>query len=119
MDKILSVFRALSDRNRLKAVAALAAHAELCACQITELLQVSGATTSRHFDILIAAGLVDRRKDGRWVYYRLKSDDENFKPVMAWLKNEFSKSEDIKACLDSLKKITACDPESFCRNKSK
>jgi DNA-binding transcriptional ArsR family regulator len=119
MNKMLSVFRALSDQNRLKVVAALVTQTELCACQIAELLQVTGATTSRHLDILISAGLVDRRKDGRWVYYRLKSDDKDFKPVMAWIKNEFSKSEDIKDCLDSLKKITACDLESFCRKKSK
>ncbi len=119
MNKMLSVFRALSDQNRLKVVAALTAHTELCACQISELLQVTGATTSRHLDILISSGLVDRRKNGRWVLYRLKSDDKNFKPVMNWIKNEFSKSEEIRDCLDSLKKISSCDLESFCGNKSK
>lgn len=118
MNRMLSIFRALSDQNRLKVVAALTTHDELCACQIAELLQVTGATTSRHLDILISAGLVDRRKDGRWVYYRLKSEDENFKPVMSWIKNEFSESKDIKECLENLDKITACDLETFCRNKS-
>ena len=65
MKEMISIFKALSDQNRLRVVAALTNCPELCACQITELLQVSGATGSRHLEILIAAGLVDRRKEGR------------------------------------------------------
>ena len=114
MDKMISIFKALSDQNRLRILAALTMRAELCACQINELLQVSGATTSRHLDVLIAAGLIDKRKDGRWVYYRLKDGDGDFAPVMNWIKNEFSKSEDIKNCL---KTLTSCEPKSFCNNQ--
>ncbi len=114
MDKILSIFKALSEHNRLKVIVALTKHAELCACQLSELLQVSGATTSRHLEILINANLIDKRKEGRWVYYRLKADDDNFGELMNWIKKELSKSEDIKKCLDSLKKITAFNPKEFC-----
>lgn len=117
MDEMISTFKALSDLNRLKVLAALTKHAELCACQISALLQVSGATTSRHLEILIGAGLVDRRKDGRWVYYRLKTDNKDFGAVMDWIKSEFSKSKDIKNCLNSLKKIATCEPKSFCANQ--
>jgi len=117
MNKMVSIFKALSDQNRLRILAALTTRAELCACQINELLQVTGATTSRHLEILIAAGLIDKRKDGRWVYYRLKADNEEFAPVMDWIKNEFSKSEDIKSCLKTLKEPTVCEPKSFCSNQ--
>ena len=55
MKNILSVCRALSDRNRLRIVAALAVHDELCACQLTEMLTVSGATASRHLVYCLAA----------------------------------------------------------------
>ena len=117
MGKMVSIFKALSDQNRLRILASLTMYAELCACQITELLQVSGATSSRHLDVLIAAGLIDRRKDGRWVYYRLKADHDGFEPVMDWIKSEFSKSEDIENCSKALKKITACNLKTFCNNK--
>lgn len=106
MEKMISIFKALSDQNRLRVLAALASCPELCACQITELLQVSGATISRHLEILIAAGLVSRRKEGRWVYYRLKTSNNDFEAVMDWIKNNFSKSADINNCLKTLKKIT-------------
>ena len=72
MEKLTALFKALSDRNRLRIIAALLKHRELCACQLTELIQVTGATASRHMGVLIASGLVDRRKDGRWVYYRIR-----------------------------------------------
>ena len=116
---MISILKALSDQNRLRVLAALTKYPELCACQLNGLLKVSGATTSRHLEILINAGLVDKRKDGRWVYYHLKYDDEDFIPVMDWLKREFSKSKDIKNNLDTLKEITSCDLKELCSNKPK
>lgn len=116
---MISIFKALSDLNRLKLMAALTKHAELCACQLSGLLQVSGATTSRHLEILLAAGLINKRKDGRWVYYRLNADNEEFEAVMDWIKDEFSKSRDIENCLDTLEELTKCKPEIFCNNKNK
>lgn len=111
---MILIFKALSDQNRLKVLAALSRYPELCACQLIELLQVTGATTSRHLEILINANLVDRRKEGRWVYYRLKADNEDFEVVMNWIKKELSKSEDIQNCLNTLKDIAACNPKEFC-----
>jgi ArsR family transcriptional regulator, arsenate/arsenite/antimonite-responsive transcriptional repressor len=116
MKNMISVFKALSDRNRLRIVAALAIHDELCACQLTEMLEVSGATASRHLGVLLGCGLLDSRKDGRWVYYRLlTSEPMGFAPVLAWLRAEFDKSEDIVIDRQRLREITLCDPEEFCR----
>ncbi|KJR96990.1 MAG: ArsR family transcriptional regulator [Desulfobulbaceae bacterium BRH_c16a] len=118
MKNMISVFKALSERNRLRIVAALAAHDELCACQLTEMLEVSGATASRHLGVLLGCGLLDSRKDGRWVYYRLLADGSEslgFAPVLAWLRAEFDKSEDIVIDRQRLRAITLCGPEEFCR----
>lgn len=71
MNRLTAIFKALSDRNRLRIVSALMKCDELCACQVTELIQVTGATASRHMGVLISSDLVGSRKDGRWVYYRL------------------------------------------------
>ncbi len=72
MDDLLLIGSALSDRNRVRALAQLQG-GELCVCQIIELLQLSPSTVSKHMSILRHAGLVEARKDGRWMYYHLPS----------------------------------------------
>ena len=41
----------------------------VCACDLEPELDVDQSTTSRALTALFEAGLVDRRKDGRWRYY--------------------------------------------------
>lgn len=106
MNGTLDSMKALSDRNRLRVVAALMNQKELCACHIIELLQVTGATASRHMDLLIRSGLVQSRKAGRWVHYRLA--DTFPAPLLKWLETELQAANDIKADRRSLVKITAC-----------
>lgn len=67
---------ALSDENRLKALAALAS-GELCLCQLVTHLQLAPSTVSKHMDLLFKAGLVSRRKQGRWHYFQLASGSES------------------------------------------
>ena len=117
MEKLISVFKALSDRNRLRVFAALMTHKELCACQITELLQVTGATASRHLGVMLSADLIESRKDGRWVYYRLSVDNISFTPTQEWLQDEFEQTADIQADKKLLEEITSCDPEELCRRQ--
>jgi ArsR family transcriptional regulator, arsenate/arsenite/antimonite-responsive transcriptional repressor len=64
------VFRALADETRVRIVALLGQD-ELCVCHIEKALAIAQPTASRHLGILRAAGLVDSRRDGSWVYYRL------------------------------------------------
>ncbi|NOU36171.1 MAG: metalloregulator ArsR/SmtB family transcription factor [Kiritimatiellaceae bacterium] len=106
MNTPLDVMKALSDRNRLRVVAALMNHEELCACHIIELLKVTGATASRHMGLLIQSGLVQSRKAGRWVHYRLTADFPA--PLFQWLKTELQNDPGIKADRRALIKITAC-----------
>ncbi len=117
MKKQLLILKALSDRNRLRIVAALSSYEELCACQITELLQVSGATASRHLSQLMRAEILESRKDGRWVYYRQARTRTQAQPVMDWLQGALAHSNDIKGDQLSLEKIMTCDPEELCRKQ--
>jgi ArsR family transcriptional regulator len=50
---------------------------ELCVCQLIKLLKLAPSTVSKHMSILKQAGLVESRKDSRWVYYRLPKQDES------------------------------------------
>lgn len=70
MTEFVAIAKALGDENRARAIMALA-DGELCLCQIIEVLGVSPSTVSKHMSVLQQAGLVERRKDGRWHYYRL------------------------------------------------
>ena len=106
MKQPLEQLKALSDRNRLRVVAALTKQHELCACHIAELLQVTGATASRHMDLLIRSGLVQSRKDGRWVHYRLA--DQFPEPLLNWLRTELKTDSGIKADCRKLMEITGC-----------
>jgi DNA-binding transcriptional ArsR family regulator len=68
--RYLTLTRALGDETRVRALLALAG-GELCLCQIVELLGLAPSTVSKHMKLLHEAGLVSRRKDGRWSYFRL------------------------------------------------
>lgn len=106
MKTLLDPLKALSDRNRLRVVAVLLNTDEVCACHVSELLGVSGATASRHMELLIRSGLVDSRKDGRWVHYKLSPRFPD--PIREWLAAALLKDRDIKKDLKTLKKITQC-----------
>lgn len=117
MDTILSIFKALADRNRLRIYTALMQYDELYACQIVELLQVTGATASRHLSQLVHAGLLKNRKEGRWIYYSLEDNPFTFVVIEKWLKDQLSQSEQFDLDLEELKKITALDREDLCRKQ--
>lgn len=74
MDSSLSVvFKALSDPNRLKIIEMLK-NGEVCACNILENCEFSQPTLSHHMGILIRAGVVISRKEGKWIHYSLNSE---------------------------------------------
>jgi ArsR family transcriptional regulator len=67
---ITRLFRALGDETRLRIIALLS-HGELCVCHIQDALDLPQPNVSRQLAILRAAGLVEDRREGTWVYYRL------------------------------------------------
>src|ERR1700682_4626404 len=64
------MFKALGDPNRLRIVAVLS-HGELCVCHIETALGLSQPAASRHLAVLRNAGVVEPRREGTWIYYRL------------------------------------------------
>ncbi len=65
---------ALGEPKRLQALGLLA-QGELCLCNLTEALGLSSSTVSNHMAVLKRAGLVETRKEGRWMYFRLSDTD--------------------------------------------
>ena len=69
-DSLAGWFRVLCDPARLRLLSLIAARDEVCACDLVEPLGLSQPTVSHHLKVLHEAGLVDREKRSRWVYYR-------------------------------------------------
>ncbi len=67
------VFKAFCDESRLRIIEQLQ-HSEMCACNLLEELPISQSTLSHHMKILIESGVVESRKEGKWVYYTLSND---------------------------------------------
>jgi ArsR family transcriptional regulator len=65
------VANALANANRLMIVDTLAKAGEMCVCEIVEVLGCDQSTVSKHLTLLKGAGLVEDRREGTWVYYRL------------------------------------------------
>jgi ArsR family transcriptional regulator, arsenate/arsenite/antimonite-responsive transcriptional repressor len=86
MRSITTLAKALSDQQRVQALVALQT-GELCVCQIIELLGLAPSTVSKHMTILRQAGLLDSRKEGRWIYYRLSnSPSPEAAATLDWLR---------------------------------
>lgn len=66
------VFKALCDENRLQ-ILELLRSGEKCACKLLDDLQITQSTLSHHMKLLCDAGIVQGRKDGKWVHYSIDS----------------------------------------------
>lgn len=70
LDALTQVYSALADATRLR-ILALLRDGEVCVCDIHASLDVPQPTASRHLAYLRKAGLVDARRAGIWMHYRL------------------------------------------------
>jgi ArsR family transcriptional regulator, arsenate/arsenite/antimonite-responsive transcriptional repressor len=70
LDALTSIYAALADPTRLR-ILSLLSEDEICVCHIHASLDVPQPTASRHLAYLRKAGLVEARRDGTWMHYRL------------------------------------------------
>lgn len=78
----VGLFKALADINRLMIVDMLSC-GELCACKILEKFNITQPTLSHHMKILCDCGLVNGRREGKWMYYTLNEKKvQNFKDFL-------------------------------------
>ncbi|HEY7883922.1 MAG TPA: metalloregulator ArsR/SmtB family transcription factor [Cellvibrionaceae bacterium] len=67
----VELYKCLADDTRLRSLLLLHTLGELCVCDLVTALQLSQPKISRHLAQLRDCALVDSRKQGKWVYYRL------------------------------------------------
>ena len=118
MKEFLHLTKALADENRVRLLLALR-RGELCACQLTELLQLAPSTVSKHLFLLKHAGLVEARKEGRWIYFKLadKGAPVAVREAMDWVKKSLGRSDRARADAKLLKNILNQDPVELCKRQ--
>lgn len=104
---------ALGDPGRVRALMALRGR-ELCVCQLVELLGLAPSTVSRHLRVLGRAGLVESRKEGRWVYYRRPQApaDRAVAAALDWIDTAAPEDPGDR---QRLERILAAPVEELCR----
>lgn len=99
MFDIINITKAMSDENRVRILMALRGK-ELCVCTLTELLDLAPSTTSKHLSILKQARLIESVKDGKFVYYRLATEESpsysHSGPALAWLIQALESSPQVR-----------------------
>lgn len=99
------LFKALADETRVRIVALLS-HGELCVCHVEEALGLSQPSASRALGILHAAGVVERRREGSWVYFKLaKQPDELCAQQLRDLVRGFGKRDVLRRDVERLLKV--------------
>jgi DNA-binding transcriptional ArsR family regulator len=119
MKDFIAATKALSDENRVRALFALS-QGELCVCQIIEMLGLAPSTVSKHMSILRQAGLVESRKQDRWIYYRLPGPRETNRIAERMLRlclEELPDCAPIAKDTRTLAAILKVSPETICRRQ--
>jgi len=117
MEDFVAISKALSDSHRVRALFALR-DGELCACQIIELLGLAPSTISKHMSILKQAGLVECRKEERWMYFRLPKENEMsgmIKNLFSWMFGTLIRDTTVEDDTNTLEKIRKQNPVKLCR----
>jgi ArsR family transcriptional regulator, arsenate/arsenite/antimonite-responsive transcriptional repressor len=102
------LFKALADATRLRILGLLLA-GEVCVCDIHQSLGIPQSKASRHLAYLRRAGLVETRREGLWVHYRLGPAAD---PVVAALtgavRHALTHAADVRRDAARLAKRTGC-----------
>ncbi len=69
-EKTAVIFKAFCDENRIRILQILKS-GEKCACRLLEALNITQPTLSHHMKILQESGVVNGRKEGKWMYYSI------------------------------------------------
>jgi ArsR family transcriptional regulator len=107
------LFKALGDSTRLR-ILGLLLTGEVCVCHIHDSLRITQPKASRHLAYLRRAGLVDTRRDGLWVHYRLAALP---RPVLAAIadavRHALTHEDVVRRDAQRLQKLTGCCVPAF------
>lgn len=102
------LFKALADATRLR-ILGLLLTGEVCVCHIHQSLKISQPKASRHLAYLRRAGLVETRRDGLWVHYRVATlPDPVLEAIGNAVRHALMHMDAVHRDADRLEKKTGC-----------
>lgn len=115
MNRLTTITHALSDPTRVRLLAACLDR-ERCVCQLVELIDLSNASISKHLSMLKAGGLLESRREGRWVHYRTpESPTPIIVDAIGFVRSYALRTPEIARDAERLEKIDAFDPCDLAR----
>lgn len=115
MQGVNLLFRAFSDRTRLRILHLLRQHREVCVGDLVNVLRVPQPTASRHLAYLRRAGLVLVRRNGQWKHYSLAAARTPFhKTLLRCLSGCFREVPELGADsrrYQALRRTRGCCPD--------
>ncbi|MFC1800057.1 ArsR/SmtB family transcription factor [Candidatus Eisenbacteria bacterium] len=117
MREFLTIAKALSDENRVRTLMFLRG-GELCVCQLIEMLGLAPSTVSKHMATLHGAGLVEARKEGRWMFYRLpdKTSSTAAAAALKWVQKSLAGDGQVQEDATRLKTVKITPVKELCRH---
>jgi ArsR family transcriptional regulator len=115
MKEIAIIFKALSDDTRLRVIKLLQER-ELCVCELMQVLDMSQPRISRHMSVLKNAGLVEDRREGKWVHYFLcnGTDNEDIKRILQSFSQMANDNQLVQEDKKKLKKALRLSEKKIC-----
>lgn len=113
MKRVVKTMKALSDPTRIKIIKMLEIK-EMCVCEIQGALDLAQPTVSKHLKVLEEVELVERRKEGLWVNYRLPEKPESAL-VSVMLENMAGWLNDDREIYLVKKKVGSMDRLKICK----
>src|SRR3954471_2659952 len=108
MTDMETLFKALADETRLR-ILGLLLTGEVCVCDIHESLKIPQSKASRHLAYLRRAGLVDTRRSGLWIHYRLgRLSDPVLAAIVDAVRHALSHLDIVRKDTGRLQKRTGC-----------
>lgn len=113
MKDAVRALKALADPTRMRIVLLLADH-DLCVCELMAVLRIEQSLLSHQLRLLRNAGLVARRKVGRWIIYSLpcRVRDGLVRPIASFAGTGLSASRGVSA---DARRVEACLRDSVRR----
>jgi ArsR family transcriptional regulator, arsenate/arsenite/antimonite-responsive transcriptional repressor len=108
LDDMAALFQALGDPTRLR-ILGLLLSGEVCVCDIHESLKIPQSKASRHLAYLRRSGLVDTRREGLWIHYRLAAaDGDVLSPIAAAVRHALTHDDVVRKDGERLNARTGC-----------
>ena len=109
---LVKLFAALADPTRLRLLNLMDGR-EVCVCYFVEILKQGQPKISRHLAYLRRAGIVEARREGKWMHYRIERPEDPKAASILDATLQFLKADkNMQADLARLDKA-CCEPQRF------